>query len=244
MRRRHLSVTGLQSEMKIAIHQSHYLPWLRYWAKVAYADVFVLLDDVQFTKNDWQNRNKIKGPTGEIVLTVPVYQKLGQKISDVLIDNKRNWARKHLQSIILSYGKSDFFSEHISFFENVYGRHWEKLIDINNGMFSYLKDALSVKTEIIRGSELKAEGEGSLRLVNICRALGGTVYLTGRYASEVYLDRKLFQEAGIEIEEQRWECPVYNQLFVSQGFIPDLSIIDLLFNCGGKSLDILMNKNG
>ncbi len=231
--------------MKIAIHQSHYLPWLRYWAKVAKSDIFVILDDVQFTKNDWQNRNKIKGSGGEIILTVPVYQKFRQLINEVKIDNTKKWRHKHLQSILSFYRKAPYFEKYFSIFEKVYREEWENLIDLNQTLFDYIKNFLGIKTEVIKSSALKVKGKSSEKLVNICKKLGGKIYLTGKYAAEVYLDKKLFEENGIEVEEHQWKCPQYPQQFKEIGFIPDLSIIDLLFNCGPESLDILLNtENG
>ncbi|RKY31386.1 MAG: hypothetical protein DRP67_02705 [Candidatus Omnitrophota bacterium] len=235
-----MSVIDLFYKMRIAIHQSHYLPWLRYWAKVAKSDVFVILDDVQFTKNDWQNRNKIKGPGGEVILTVPVYQKFGQLINEVKIDNTKKWRHKHLYSILSFYKKAPYFEKYFPVFEKIYGQDWERLIDLNQTIFDYIKNFLGIKTKIIMSSSLNVEGKSSERLVNICKKLGGKVYLTGKYASKVYLDKKLFEENGIEVEEHNWVCPEYPQQFKEIGFIPDLSIIDLLFNCGPESLDILL----
>ena len=106
--------------MILAIHQLHYLPWLRYFHKIASADVFVVLDNIQFNKNGWQNRNKIKTDQGSLILTVPVIQKMAQLLSEVEIDNKQPWRRKHWGAICSHYRKAPFFKEHEPFLRGIY----------------------------------------------------------------------------------------------------------------------------
>ena len=226
--------------MILAIHQLHYLPWLRYFHKLATCDTFVVLDNIQFTKNGWQNRNKIKTPQDPALLTVPVLHQFGQLLSDVCVDRKQPWRRKHWGALAAAYQKAPYFKEHAPFFKKIYESDWEKLNDLNYEMFFYFVKALGVKTKIIRGSELEVRGEATERLVAICRELGARAYLTGAYAAEVYLDGRLFEEAGIELVFQKFECPQYPQLYPEAGFVPELSIADLLFNCGPKSLEVLL----
>jgi hypothetical protein len=225
--------------MILAAHQLHYLPWLRYFHKIASCDTFVILDNIQFNKNGWQNRNKIKTPRGASLLTVPVAHQWAQPLSEVHIDTKQPWRRKHGGSLVQHYAKSPYFKEHEAFFREIYKRKWSRLNDLNYEILFYLVKALGLKTKIIRSSELSLRGEASERLVGICKDLGARAYLTGAYAVEVYLDKALFDREGIELIYQEFECPSYPQRYPEAGFIPDLSIVDLLFNCGPRSLEML-----
>jgi len=226
--------------MILGIHQLHYLPWLRYFHKIALCDTFVILDNIQFNKNGWQNRNKIKTSKGWAYLTVPVFQKCEQNLSEVRIDNHQSWQRKHWGSLSGFYAKAPYFKEHADFLRKIYETPWEKLNDLNYEMLFYFLKVLGIKTKIIRGSDLKLQGEATERLVGICKDLGAKTYLTGAYAAEVYLENALFEKEGIGLSFQHFECPQYPQLYPEAGFIPELSIVDLLFNCGPQSLEILM----
>jgi hypothetical protein len=227
--------------MILAAHQLHYLPWLRYIHKIAVCDVFIVLDNIQFNKNGWQNRNKIKTVQGSLILTVPVLHQFAQSLSEAEIDNKQPWRRKHWGSLVNHYRKAPFFKDHETFFQNIYDADWKKLNDLNHEILSYLVKELGIKTKIFRSSELSLKGEATERLVHICRDLGATAYLTGTYAAEAYLEAARFESAGIELIPQEFHCPEYPQLYPEAGFIPELSIVDLLFNCGPKSLEILLS---
>ena len=225
--------------MSLGAHQLHYLPWLRYFHKIAHCDSFVVLDNIQFNKNGWQNRNKIKTAQGAALLTVPVRQKFQQQLSEVEIDKNPVWRKKHWRASEFNYQKAPYFKEHAPFFRGVYEKSWDRLNDLNDEIFFYLVKALGIKTKIIRASELPLKGEATERLVGICKELGARFYLTGAYASQVYLDPELFRREGIELVTQEFRCPQYPQLFPEAGFIPELSIVDLLFNLGPKSLELL-----
>lgn len=230
--------------MLVGIHQLHHLPWLRYLHKIATCDTFVVLDNIQFNKNGWQNRNKIKTERGEAFLSVPVLHRWAQHLDQVRIDGKQPWRRKHWGSLSNAYQRAPYFKDHEAFFRKVYEREWEKLNDLNFEILLYLVEALGIRTKIIRGSELDLRGEATERLVGICKELGASAYLTGAYAVGVYLDRGPFEREGIEVVLQSYECPAYPQLFPALGFLPELSIVDLLFNCGPKSLEVLLQKKG
>ncbi len=226
--------------MILAAHQLHYLPWLRYFHKIANCDTFVIFDNIQFNKNGWQNRNKIKASSGEFILTVPILQKFQQLLSEVQIDTKQGWQRKHWGALQSSYQKATHFKEHETFFLEIYEKTWEHLNDLNYEILFYLLKTLGISTRIIRSSELSLKGEATERLVGICKELGARTYLTGAYAAQVYLDANLFKREGIELAFQEFECPRYSQLYPTLGFIPELSIVDLIFNTGPKSLEILL----
>ncbi|MBI4707529.1 MAG: WbqC family protein [Candidatus Omnitrophica bacterium] len=229
--------------MILSAHQLHYFPWLRYFHKIYHSDIFVVMDDIQFNKNGWQNRNKIKTAQGWSYLTVPVYNKFQQNINEVKIDNSQNWRKKHWNSLCFNYSKAPYFKEYKSFFENIYQKDWENLNDINYEMFFFYLECLGLKQKIVKSSELSVPGIESLRLVNICKELGADTYLSGAYALEVYLDEKVFNDAGIKVSLQDWHCPEYKQQYMKAGFVPDLAIADLLFNYGPKSLEIILKND-
>jgi len=227
--------------MLVAIHQLHYLPWLRYYHKIAAADLFVLLDDVQFEKNGWQNRNKIKGAQGPVCLTVPVQDAHEQPIASVPIAaNQARWAEKHLRSLAMHYGKAPHFQAYRGYFEEVYTHRWELLAPLSREILRHTLEVLAIRTPVVRSSELGVEGKATERLIGLCQAVGGDAYLTGAYALDAYLDADAMGAAGIRLAIQEWHCPEYRQLYPGQGFVPDLSVVDLLLNEGPDASPILM----
>ncbi len=230
--------------MIVAAHQPHYLPWLRYVDKVARSDLFVLLDDVQYTKNGWQNRNRVKTPQGWTYLTVPVEDPFGRTIREVRVCNREPWRKKHWNALRTHYGRAPHFRRYAEAFEDVYAREWESLCELNLHLLGVVLDALGVRTRLVRSSDLGVPGRGTERLVAICRGLGATAYLTGDYAARNHLEVGLFEEAGVEVRLQNWSCPTYRQQFPQAGFLPDLSIVDLLFNEGPGALAVLLAATG
>lgn len=228
--------------MIVAIHQPHYLPWLRYVDKIARADLFVLLDDAQYTKNGWQNRNKIKTPQGWTYLTVPVEDPFGKPILEVRVCTREGWRRKHWNALRTCYGRAPYFRRYADAFEAVYAREWESLCDLNLHLLGVILKAVGVRTPLVRSSELGVPGQATQRLVALCRAVGATAYLTGDYAAHNHLDLDPFEQAGIKVVLQSWRCPTYRQQFPQVGFIPDLSVVDLLFNEGDHALEVLMGR--
>jgi hypothetical protein len=234
--------------MLAAIHQLHYLPWLRYFEKIARADIFVALDDVQYTKNGFQNRNKIKQAGGWMYLTVPVKAHAGQLLSEVEVAQVNHWNTSHWRAIETNYRRAPFFDDHAAALRAIYGRPWTHLNDLNWGLLTYVRAALGIGTPVVRSSELAVRacpersrmGEATDRLVAICRAVGADRYYSGSYAADAYLDAPALEGAGIELVLQEWSCPTYEQRFPQAGFIPDLSGIDLLLNEGPRSRDLIL----
>lgn len=223
--------------MLVAIHQPHYLPWLRYFEKIARSDAFVVLDTVQFTKNGWQNRNRVKTPNGVALLTAPVHAECGAPVGAVRIRDDSGWRRKHLRTIEQSYARAPYFAEHAPFLRDTYGRPWERLGELTRYMLSYFVEALGLATRVLYASELGVEGTATRRLANLVKAAGGDRYYSGAFALDEYLDQALLEREGIGLELQQWTCPEYPQLHGP--FVPDLSIVDLLMNCGPDSLATL-----
>lgn len=230
--------------LRCAIHQLHYLPWLRYFEKIARADVFIVLDNVQFVKNEWHNRNKIKSKQGAQILTVPVQHHFGQTLDQTRIDLRQPWQRKHWGALQANYAAAPFGKKYLAELATFYTeREYAMLNSINQEMLEWTLEALGIKTKIVFATELPATGaQSSARLVELCKAVGADRYYCGRYAAEQYLDRELFAAAGVAVDLQDWTCPAYRQSFEKDaGFVKDLAVIDLLMNEGPRSLEILLS---
>jgi hypothetical protein len=225
--------------MIITIHQPQYLPWLGYFDKIAKADVFVLLDNVQFKKNEWQNRNRIKTAQGWQWLTVPVLHNFGQKINETKFNNTEPWRRHHVKALELNYSKAPHFDLYFPRFKEVLDRDWDNLSDINVAFIKLIMELLGIKTKIVMASDYEATEHKVLRLVDLCRHLKAKAYLSGEGGSK-YLEAEHFEAHDIKIITQKYEHPTYPQMWKDEGFIAHLSVVDLLFNCGPDSLKVLM----
>lgn len=219
----------------LAAHQPQYLPWLGFFDKLAQADVFVLLDNVQFKKNEWQNRNRIKGPAGPQWLTVPVGHKFPQTIAEVEVRESEPWRRKHQRALESNYGKAAHFAEEMPLFADALARPWTHLAPLNIDLIHKVAARLGIDTEIVLGSQVNARPDPTLRLVDLCRELGADTYLSG--AGGDYLQRERFAEESIALQLQGYEHPNYEQLHGD--FAPYLSVVDLLMNCGKDSFSII-----
>jgi len=226
--------------MIVAIHQPEYLPWLGFFDKAMHADLFVLLDSVQFRKNNWQNRNRIRSANGPMWLSVPVSLKDGHKqlIRSVPINNReaKSWRVKTWKSIELAYRRAPFFDVYAAFFESVYSRQWDLVIDLNYTLLDYLFNALDIPVRRVSSSDLNLHSSRTDLLVDICRQVGASTYFSGISGKE-YLEISKFTDAGIEVLFQEFHHPIYKQMY--EPFIPCMSVIDLMFNCGPASRDII-----
>jgi len=218
----------------VAIHQPQYLPWLGYFDKIIKADAFCCLDNVQYKKNEWQNRNRIKTAQKWQWLTVPVRYRFPQKINEVQINNAVNWKRKHLQSLITNYNKTPFFQEYIGFFEAIYSKDWQFLSELNVYLIDQIREMLNLQEKrMVLASSLSLSDDPTDRLIDICEALGGDTYLSGQDGAK-YMDLERFNKRGIKVIVQDFRHPHYPQVFGD--FVSHLSIVDLLFNCGPQSI--------
>jgi hypothetical protein len=230
--------------MLVGIHQPHYLPWLRYFEKIARSDVFIVLDDVQYEKNGFQNRNKIKTAQGWTYLTVPIAKPTQRPINEVEIDNRTNWREKHARSIEMSYRKAPFYERYWPEYSAIYEQEWTHLALLNRAMLELYLKHLEIGTRLLFSSELETKGQATDRLAELCHLAGGDTYLSGAYAVEAYLDPAILKAAGIRLAFQAWKAPEYSQLYRQAGFIPDLAILDLLFNEGPRSRELLIESGG
>lgn len=228
--------------MILSAHQPQYIPWLGYFDKIDKSDCFVFLDTVQYKKREFQNRNKIRTKAGSLWLTVPVKTKGAslQRLSDVRIDNETDWQKEHINSLQTWYADAPYFSEYFSFFRSIYARKWEKLIDLNIEIIKFILEALEIKTKIYLESNLKTRQVSTLRLIEICQKLEADTYLSGAGGKD-YLDEFEFTNNKIILQYQNFTHPKYVQQFESADykFCPYLSVIDLLFNLGPKSMEII-----
>lgn len=228
--------------MILTAHQPVYIPWLGLFHKIALADKFVIFDTVQYLKKDWHNRNKIKTSQGPVWLTVPVltHGKFDQSLTDVVINNAIDWRKKHFKTIELNYRKTPFFYRYIGFFKRIYGQEWEKLVDINDVMLRFFLNELNIDVEIVYGHDLNLEGTKSDLVLDMCKKMDADEYIFGALGCD-YAEVDKFKKAGVKVIFQDYHHPEYQQMY--NGFEPYLSVIDLLFNCGEKSRDIIMHGN-
>lgn len=224
--------------MRVTILQPSYIPWAGYFFQILDCDIFVFLDDVQYTKGNWRNRNKIKTPNGPLWITVPVSTKnrLGQTILEAEIDNRVNWRKKHWESIKQSYRKARCFAEYENFLRDVYSKSWEYLAELNIYLMVEISRLIGIETRFVRSSELYADGSKTERLVNICKKVGASEYMAGEGA-KIYLKEDLFEKEHVKITYRDYHPVKYPQLYGE--FIPYLSIVDMLFNCGKDSIKYL-----
>ncbi len=234
--------------MIVSINQPAYLPWLGYFHRIAISDVHIVLDDVQFSKNSFTNRNKIRTKDGWVWLTVPVATSgrfTEMPISEIDIVNTSHWAKKHWLTMSANYSKAPFFSTYAPFFKELLNREWDKLNPMMREITNYLLKQLNICTPIIYSSDMKRSSEKKEALIlSLCINAGASIYLSGPLGRN-YLDEAQFRAAGIEITYQDYDHPVYSQNYPN--FEPYMAVVDLLFNHGPDSFSILMkapNKSG
>ena len=228
--------------MILTAHQPVYLPWLGLFHKISLAETFVYFDQVQYLPKDWMNRNKIRTKDGSIWLTVPVLRKgyRDLKTSEIEINNSINWQKKHLRSISLNYKKSPYFENYIPFFEDVYSRKWEFLGDLNEYMLKWFLDELGIKVNFLNAKNFKFQGEKSSLILNMCKKLDASTYIFGTLGKD-YANVHEFEKNNVKLIFQDYNHPKYSQLYSE--FVSHLSVIDLLFNHGPKSLEIILSNN-
>jgi hypothetical protein len=231
--------------MIVAAHQPCYLPWLGYFDTIARSDMFVLLDHVQFERQNYQNRNRFKLAGGTRWLTVPVlHGGLQERICDKRILNGEgthaDWQRRTWLTLAQSYKRAPFFSRYEEELRDVLLRPWEKLVDLDLALLALCMRWLEIHTPTVRSSSLAVEGKRTQLIVSLCQRLGATTYLSGAGGSKDYLDRDAFARAGIRLSWQEFRHPIYPQLHPEHGFTSHLSVLDLILNCGPKSRAILL----
>lgn len=226
-------------------HQPIYLPYIGNIAKIACADVFVVADNLQYSRHQWHNRNRIKDSrgSGEIMLTVPVYTKDSSRLplNQVMIDNSTPWRKKHWKTFEIHYKRAPFFNDYADFLYNIYTQEWERLFDLNYTLLRFVLRQVRPELKILLASELGVQGRKNDYLIDVCRKTGADTYLSGQGARD-YVDEAYLMAHGIGHRFHNFIHPVYPQL--GKGFVPNLSAIDLLMNRGPQSKEIILAATG
>lgn len=226
---------------KIAILQSNYIPWKGYFDIINRVDEFILYDTVQYTKNDWRNRNLIKTQNGLKWLTVPVIiQNSSQRICETKTVNNL-WRVKHWKSLNQYYGKARYFSVYRDVFHEAYCNHSENLLSaINYTFINTINYLLGIDTKISFAAEYQCDGERCERLISLCHKAGASTYLSGPSAKG-YLDESLFKAEKIHVEWMDYSgYPEYEQFYPP--FAHGVTILDLIFHQGPKAIEYLQNS--
>lgn len=228
--------------MILTAHQPVYLPWLGLFHKIALADAFCYFDDVQYQIKDFNGRNKVKTSNGCVWLTVPVKSKgyRDKKINEIEVDNSQNWSEKHWKTIFLNYKKAPYFNNYAVFFEETYKREWKYLSELNEYMLKWFLEQLDIRVKYSKASEMDFKGYKSELVLDMCKKLKADLYIFGALGKD-YADEEKFKKENVKIYFQDYKHPVYSQLHGK--FEPFMSIIDLLFNCGPESKNVLMEGN-
>lgn len=227
--------------MILTAHQPVYLPWLGLFHKIYLSDMFCLFDIAQYQTKDYNNRNKIKTNTGEIWLTVPVESKdhFNKKICDIKIINN-GWNRKHIKSIHLAYKKAEYFKIYFEELEGILSKRYDYLTDLNLDILKFLLRSLDINVPIVKASDYNFVGNKSELILDMCIRLGATKYIFGSQGKN-YADIPSFNEKNITVYFQDYQHPVYRQLHGE--FLPFMSALDILFNEGPGSKEILISNN-
>ncbi|QKQ73552.1 WbqC family protein [Nostoc sp. TCL240-02] len=228
--------------MILTAHQPVYLPWLGLIHKILLADVFCVFDIVQYQKKDYNNRNKIKTDSGEMWLSVPVESKdhFNKKICDIKIIND-GWNRKHFKSIYLAYKKSAYFDLYIDSLEVILiKKEYKYLTELNFDILTFMLKSLDIDVPIIKASDYDFTGYKSELVLDMCVKLNVKKYIFGSQGRD-YANIQSFKNNGIEVYFQDYKHPIYKQLHGN--FVPYMSLIDILFNEGPKSKEIILFNN-
>jgi hypothetical protein len=228
--------------MIISANQPYFCPFPGFFFKASLSDVLIILDEVQFPQGTtWLSRNRFKNDQGTLWLTIPVWKKgLGrQPINQVRICHEGRWPGKHRESLKSAYGHAPYLRDHLGFIEEMYSSRFDRLIDLNLAIIRYLLNCLKIDTKLVLLSQLGVKGKATQLLVEICRAMGASTFLAQSQVKK-FVDPDLFRQEGIELRYFKYTAPTYPQLWGD--FLANLSAFDLVFNCGPRARDILMQS--
>lgn len=227
--------------MKVGIIQSSYIPWRGYFDFIDEVDLFVFLEDVQYSKGSWRNRNRIKTQNGLLWLTVPVHAKHGKiQIRDVRIDNSKKWVHQHARTLEENYARAPYFRDYYIGFLNQLNTGFKNLSTLNIAITQWLMQQLEIHTPTMISSELDPEGKATDRLLDILVKLGADCYVSGPSAKN-YLEESKFRKKGIRLEYKSYDYPDYPQLWGN--FVSNVTVLDLLFNMGPDSRRFLKSRS-
>jgi len=228
----------------VTMHQPNYLPWIGLFSKISLADCLIVYDRAQYEKNSVVNRNRIRTDKGSEYLTVPIGRcPTGTRISDISLPPDNTWKRQHWRRIHDNYVKAPFFKDYAGFFERLYQDDFRCLCEMNERILLYLLSCFGLHVEVVRTSQLDV-GPGLYKtdlMIAYLKAAGADVYLSGP-SGKNYLEAEKFPKSTIALEFFKFQHPVYQQRYA--GFEPNMSAIDLLFNVGPRSADIIKAAAG
>jgi hypothetical protein len=232
-------------EMIVAAHQPHFLPWLGYLHKIASADLFVVMDDLQFEAQNFQNRNRVKVNNGTTWLTVPLVRgSQRDRICDKRIADpanpKEDWRRRGWLTLTTHYAKAPHFRDYAPELEETFARTYGSLLELDLHLLRLFMAWMEIKTPVVLASTLSLEGQKTARIVQMCQRVGASTYLSGSGGSIGYLELDAFERAGIKLIFQEFVHPVYEQRYPALGFTKNLAALDLLLNCGPASSRMLL----
>jgi len=225
--------------MIVGAIQPGYMPWLGFFDIMNRADVFVVEDCLQYTKQDWRNRNRIRSANGAAYLTVPVKKGPAErKINEVEIDSNQPWRQKHLNMLRQNYARAPYWKHYQQILEEVYATHWQMLIDLDMWWIEFIAHELGIQTPLVKLSQLdlsfSTDKTGSL--IALTKKLNGDSFLEGA-SGQSFLDAVRFSEEGLTIIFQDYQCKPYHQQY--EPFMSHLSAIDLILNEGPNARDFL-----
>lgn len=223
--------------MKITIHQPEHMPWVGYFHKMAQADIYVLLDNVQFKKNNWQNRNRIVDRQGNVQwLSVPVQlsDHFNSTIRETRLDASPVWRRKYLGRIHDAYCRHPFYAQYVDRIREIVMADRELICDLNYDLITFFRQILGLSNRLVWASELGVDGKSSELLLNICTSLNADTYIAGP-DGRTYMDMDLFEQAGVAVEFHAFTPPIYP----AAHYHPALSTLDLVMNAGPDSARLL-----
>ncbi len=228
--------------MIVSINQPAYLPWLGYFERIARSDLHIVLDHVQFEKNSFTNRNKVRTKDAPTWLTVPVSTK--GRFGDLAICSLEfapndSWQKKHWATLRMNYARAPFFRDYGTVYEQLYARTWSGFSAMTRAFLEQHLHDLGIVTPLRFSSEMNVPGTKNDLVLNLCREVGADTYLSGALGRD-YLDEASFTQAGIAVRYQDFPHPSYAQVW--PGFVSHLCVLDLLFNHGPGSRDIMLSQ--
>ncbi len=226
--------------MRLGVIQSNYLPWRGYFDFINSVDLFVFHDDLQYTKGDWRNRNKIKTPAGLRWLTVPVhYEKTSQLICETKIDHSKKWQQDHFNLFRANYGQTPFFSDAADILQAAFSHRDATISELNIRLIRLICDYLQIKTRMVMSAEFGLEGTKTSRLIQLAKRVDATCYLSGPAAKD-YLEEEQFLSEGIRLEYKAYEYPDYPQPWGD--FAGNVTVLDLIANCGRNARSFISSS--
>ena len=223
----------------ISIHQPNYIPWLGYFYKIDQSDVFVFLDDAQFSNEGMQNYHYIKTPQGSYRLKIPVNGKFGENINEIKIRDELGWKKKHLRTIEMNYKKAKHFEEVFSDYSSLLSDNYNDLSHLDISIIKHICKKFGMSTDFINSSQLELNTKREEKVLDICSALNSNIYYSGTGA-KAYQDEENFNKRNIELRYSVFKPFEYPQLWGD--FQSNVSIIDYLMNCGYDWKQVIENQ--